>query len=247
MPPAITGIAELTGYSAAAFDAGADASGLRDGQLDLSDYSPDDIADSSFIRGGFCSGACKRVIDVCASLALLVGLAPLLLLVAIVVKIDSPGPVFYRQRRVGLGGRVFKVYKFRSMRADAEKDGARWAARNDERVTAVGRLIRKTRIDEIPQAINVLKGEMSFVGPRPERPEFVSLLESEIPHYHERHRVRPGITGWAQVKYVYAASVEDAREKLKFDLFYLKHFSPLHDLLIILMTVRVALFGVGGR
>ncbi|MFQ5564306.1 MAG: exopolysaccharide biosynthesis polyprenyl glycosylphosphotransferase [Parvularculaceae bacterium] len=223
------------------------AAALHAGQLDLNRFSPEDISQSSLVRWSWCDGACKRVVDVAASLALLIGLSPVLILVAVLIKLDSPGPILYRQKRIGLGGRVFEVYKFRSMVADAERDGPRWAAKNDGRVTAIGRIIRKTRIDEIPQAINVLKDEMSFVGPRPERPEFVNVLEREIPHYHERHRVKPGITGWAQVKYVYGASVEDACEKLKFDLFYVKHFTPALDLLIILMTVRVALFGLGGR
>ncbi len=189
----------------------------------------------------------KRAFDLLAALSLLVFLSPLLIATAIAIRLDSPGPVLYRQRRVGLNGQAFDIYKFRSMRNDAEKNGACWAEVNDQRVTRVGRLIRRTRIDEIPQAINIMKGDMSFVGPRPERPEFVSLLESAIPNYHERHLVKPGITGWAQVKYVYTASVEGARNKLGYDLFYVKHMSPLLDILIVLMTVRVALFGVGSR
>ncbi|MEM8934777.1 MAG: exopolysaccharide biosynthesis polyprenyl glycosylphosphotransferase [Pseudomonadota bacterium] len=192
-------------------------------------------------------GPLKRTIDLSASVALLVVAAPLLLLVACFIKLDSPGPVIYRQRRVGFQGQAFSVYKFRSMRLDAEKDGPRYAAVNDQRVTKVGRLIRKTRIDEIPQVINVLRGEMSFVGPRPERPEFVSDLERAIPNYHARHLVKPGITGWAQVKYHYAATIEGAREKLRYDLEYMQRYTPVLDLIIILMTVRVALFGVGSR
>ena len=182
-----------------------------------------------------------------AALGLLVFLAPLLALVAVAIKVDSTGPVLYRQRRVGLDGREFDIFKFRSMREDAERDGARWAAENDDRITRVGRLIRRTRIDEIPQALNILRGEMSFVGPRPERPEFVRLLEKEIPHYHDRHVVKPGITGWAQVKHSYTASVEGAREKLRYDLFYVRRYSPLLDLMIVIMTVRVALLGIGSR
>lgn len=189
----------------------------------------------------------KRAFDLAAALGLLVFLAPLLALVAVAIKVDSTGPVLYRQRRVGLDGREFDIFKFRSMREDAERDGARWAAQNDDRITRVGRLIRRTRIDEIPQALNILRGEMSFVGPRPERPEFVRLLEKDIPHYHDRHVVKPGITGWAQVKHSYTASVEGAREKLRYDLFYVRRYSPLLDLMIVIMTVRVALLGIGSR
>lgn len=189
----------------------------------------------------------KRLFDIAAAAGLLIVTAPVLLITAIAIRLESKGAVLYRQRRVGLNGKVFEIYKLRSMVEEAEKDGIRWAAKNDSRVTRVGKIIRKTRIDEIPQAFNVFKGEMSFVGPRPERPEFVELLEKEIPNYHLRHMVKPGITGWAQVKYVYGASVEDAREKLKFDLFYIKHFGLLRDFLIVLLTVRVALFGIGSR
>ncbi len=189
----------------------------------------------------------KRFIDCAASLCLLVFLSPVLVLAAIAIKLDSAGPVLYRQKRIGYRGECFEVLKFRSMVSDAEKDGPQYAKSNDDRVTRVGRFIRKTRIDEIPQAINVLRGEMSFVGPRPERPEFAWELEREIPQYNTRHLVKPGITGWAQVKYEYTATVEGAREKLRFDLFYIRHFSPILDIVIILMTVRVALFGIGSR
>ena len=189
----------------------------------------------------------KRGLDIVLSSGLVLCLAPLLVLTAAAIKLDSPGPVLYRQRRVGYGGREFEVFKFRSMIECAEANGPQYAALNDARITRVGRFIRKFRIDEIPQAINVLRGEMSFVGPRPERPEFVRELEAEIPDYHCRHLVKPGITGWAQVKYEYAASVEGARNKLRYDLYYIRHFSPLLDLKIVLMTVRVALFGLGSR
>ncbi|MBB5519191.1 sugar transferase [Amphiplicatus metriothermophilus] len=189
----------------------------------------------------------KRALDVAAALALLVLFAPLIALAAVLIRLDSPGPVLYRQRRVGLHGRVFQMLKLRTMTADAEKEGPCWAAQNDGRVTRVGRILRKTRFDEIPQAINVLRGEMSMVGPRPERPEFVRLLEREIPDYRLRHAVRPGLTGWAQVKYVYGASVEDARVKLRFDLDYIRRFAVRFDVVILLMTVRVALFGLGSR
>lgn len=193
------------------------------------------------------SAAIKRGLDIVLSLCLLAFLAPLLVLTAIAIKLDSHGPVLYRQRRVGLNGKEFEVFKFRSMIADAEANGPQYAAVKDNRITRVGSVIRKFRIDEIPQAINVLRGEMSFVGPRPERPEFVRELEREIPLYHCRHLVKPGITGWAQVKYEYAASVAGARNKLRYDLYYIRHSSPFLDLLIVLMTVRVALFGLGSR
>lgn len=217
------------------------------GRVDIATIRMEDLTRGAATRLPGLAAVLKRSFDIAAASALLVFFAPLLLLTALAVKIDSPGPMLYRQRRVGLSGREFHIFKFRSMREDAEKDGARWAVADDDRITRVGRLIRRTRIDEIPQAINILRGEMSFVGPRPERPEFVRLLEKEIPHYHERHIVKPGITGWAQVKYVYTASVEGARDKLAYDLFYIKHFSPLLDLLIVLMTVRVALLGLGSR
>ncbi len=189
----------------------------------------------------------KRVFDIAAAIGILIFTAPVLILVAIAIPFDTPGPVFYRQKRVGRDGKVFEIYKFRSMGTDAEKDGAVWATQNDTRVTRIGKIIRHFRIDEIPQAINVIQGEMSFVGPRPERPEFVEILEKEIPDYHLRHRVKPGITGWAQVKHEYGASVDDARKKLVFDLEYINQFSMFRDALIVLMTVRVAFFGIGSR
>lgn len=217
------------------------------GQVDLAAFKRGDITAPIVSNAFNLSSIIKRILDVVCAASLLLLMAPLLLLTSIAIMIDSKGPVFYCQKRTGLNGRLFNIIKFRSMVCDAEKDGARWAAANDDRVTSVGRIIRKLRIDEIPQALNVLRGEMSFVGPRPERPEFVELLEKEIPNYNLRHIVKPGITGWAQVKYVYGASVEDAREKLKYDLFYVKHFSIARDILIVFMTVRVALFGVGSR
>ena len=217
------------------------------GQVDLGAFSRGDIVAPLPVNTTNPASVGKRVFDIVAALGLIIFLAPVLAATAIAIRLDSKGSILYRQKRVGLNGRVFEIYKFRSMVSDAEKDGVRWAAKNDSRVTRIGKFIRKTRIDEIPQAINVLKGEMSFVGPRPERPEFVELLEREIPNYHLRHMVKPGITGWAQVKYVYGASVEDAREKLKFDLYYIKHYGCMRDILIVLLTVRVALFGIGSR
>lgn len=217
------------------------------GRVDINSISREELAKGAATRAPGVLQFFKRAFDILAAVALLVFFSPLLILTAISIKIDSKGPALYRQRRVGLDGAEFEIYKFRSMREDAEKSGARWAAANDDRITRVGRFIRRTRIDEIPQAINILKGEMSFVGPRPERPEFVRMLEQEIPHYRERHIVKPGITGWAQVRHEYTASIEGARDKLAYDLFYIKHFSLLLDVLIVLMTVRVALLGIGSR
>ncbi|HEY6513742.1 MAG TPA: TIGR03013 family XrtA/PEP-CTERM system glycosyltransferase [Burkholderiaceae bacterium] len=190
----------------------------------------------------------KRTFDVVSSACLLLIAAPVMLLAALAIKLDSRGPVFYRQERVGLGGRSFQCVKFRSMGTDAESDGvARWAAKNDSRVTRVGAFLRKTRIDELPQLISVLKGEMSIVGPRPERPEFVAKLKSQIPFYDLRHGVKPGVTGWAQVRYSYGASLEDARKKHQFDLYYLKNNSLLLDLQILIETVTVVLFREGAQ
>jgi lipopolysaccharide/colanic/teichoic acid biosynthesis glycosyltransferase len=153
--------------------------------------------------------------------------------------------VFYKQERVGKDGKLFNILKFRSMRPDAEKDGAKWATKNDNRVTGIGNFIRKYRIDELPQLLNVIKGEMSFIGPRPERPQFVQQLIKEVPYYNQRHNVKPGLAGWAQLNYPYGASVNDSLEKLKFDLYYVKHQSLLLDILILIRTVEVVLFGKG--
>ncbi|MFY0568281.1 sugar transferase [Archangium lansingense] len=189
----------------------------------------------------------KRVFDILVASALLLCAAPFVLLVAVAIKLDSKGPLFYRQERVGLSGKTYWLWKFRSMRTDAEKDGAVWARANDDRVTRVGRFIRKTRIDEIPQVFNVLMGDMSFVGPRPERPIFVEQLKKEIPFYGLREAVKPGLTGWAQIRYPYGASVEDARNKLEFDLYYVKNGSLFLDMGIIFHTVRHVLLARGAR
>jgi sugar transferase (PEP-CTERM system associated) len=192
--------------------------------------------------------ATKRVIDIAASVAGLILAAPLIALAAVLVKGSSPGPIFYHQRRVGRHGRVFTVHKFRTMRQDAEKGtGAVWATRNDNRVTPLGRLMRRSRLDELPQLWNVLCGEMSFVGPRPERPEFVETLTRDIPFYGQRHVVKPGLTGWAQVRYTYGASVEDAIEKLQYDLYYIKNLSIALDVVIIFETIKTVLLCRGGR
>ena len=195
-------------------------------------------------------GVTQRVVDVVSSTILVALSLPVVLLVALAIKIEDGmrAPVFYRQCRVGQGGRLFEVIKFRSMRVDAEADGkARWAEENDKRITRVGHLLRTSRLDELPQVFNVLRGQMSLVGPRPERPEFVNELQEQIPYYGERHSVKPGITGWAQLKYSYGASEEDALEKLQYDLYYIKNQSLLLDLLIILQTVEVVLWGKGAR
>ena len=188
-----------------------------------------------------------RVFDIAVSLGLLVLTLPLMLLTALLIRLDSPGTVLYRQERVGLGGKPFTLLKFRSMRADAELRGPAWAQAKDPRVTRVGQFIRKTRVDELPQLLNVLRGEMSFVGPRPERPHFVEQLAAVIPHYHQRSLVKPGVTGWAQVNYPYGASIEDARMKLSYDLYYVRNRSLLLDVLILIATVRVILFQEGAR
>jgi len=190
----------------------------------------------------------KRMLDALIALFALIVALPVMVLVAIAVKLSSSGPALYHQTRVGLHGRVFNVHKFRSMRQDAERDsGAVWASKQDGRVTSIGRFLRRTRLDELPQLWNVLRGEMSLVGPRPERPEFVSSLQRTIPFYGQRHTVRPGLTGWAQVCYSYGATVEDAMEKLQYDLFYIKNMSTSLDLFIIAKTVKTVLMRQGAQ
>ncbi len=190
----------------------------------------------------------KRLIDLVLSLALLLIAFPFMVLTALAILLETGWPVLYSQNRVGLLGREFRIFKFRSMRKDAEKDGkARWASANDNRVTRVGAFIRNTRLDELPQIYNVIRGDMSFVGPRPERPEFVAELKEKVPYYDTRHYVRPGLMGWAQLKYPYGASIEDARGKLEYDLYYSKNHSLLIDFLIMIQTVEVVLLGKGVR
>jgi sugar transferase (PEP-CTERM system associated) len=186
----------------------------------------------------------RRVFDVVSSLIGIALSLPIMVLTAVAIRIESPGPVVYSQERVGLRGQKIRIFKLRSMRADAEAHGPVWACENDPRVTRVGRVIRRLHIDETPQFFNILRGEMSLIGPRPERPEFVERLEELIPYYSERHLVKPGLTGWAQVSYPYGASFEDAREKVQYDLYYIKNQSPLLDATILLETARVVLFGV---
>jgi exopolysaccharide biosynthesis polyprenyl glycosylphosphotransferase len=190
----------------------------------------------------------KRCLDLVVSAVLLVTAMPVLGLAMLAIAIEGGGPVIYRQERVGYQGRTFTVLKLRSMTHDAERDGkAEWASDRDPRVTRVGRIIRRMRIDELPQLLNVLKGEMSFVGPRPERPEFVAMLVEQIPFYAVRHSVKPGLTGWAQVRYAYGASVEQSIRKLEYDLYYVKNHTLFLDLMILLETVRVVLLGEGAR
>jgi sugar transferase (PEP-CTERM system associated) len=227
--------------------------------LDMAAYSertkgevPIDSLKGSFLvyGDGFVQGAARRAVkrsfDIVSSSLLIALTLPLMLLTMLAIRLDSPGPLIYRQERVGLGGRSFWCVKFRSMRADAERDGvARWAQKGDSRITRVGQFIRKTRIDELPQLFSVLMGEMSLVGPRPERPTFVEKLKSDIPFYELRHSVKPGITGWAQVRHHYAGSLDDARRKTQFDLFYVKNNSLFLDVVVLIETVSVVLFREG--
>jgi sugar transferase (PEP-CTERM system associated) len=218
------------------------------GRVDLDTVNPSWLIFSDgFSSGRMVSSAVKRVFDIAASLVLLAFTFPIILVFALIVKLDSTGPAFFRQDRIGLYGEPFRLIKLRSMHTDAEKDGAQWASKNDPRVTRVGRFIRKVRIDELPQTWSVLMGQMSFVGPRPEVPAFVDDLQEEIPFYGERHMVKPGITGWAQINYPYGASSEDSRKKLEYDLYYAKNYTPFLDLVILLQTVRVILWPEGAR
>ena len=187
----------------------------------------------------------KKIADTMIGILICVITFPIMLLSGIIIKLESPGPVFYRQKRVGLGGEEFNLIKFRSMRSDAEKDGPQWSQENDPRITRYGKFMRKTRIDELPQLWNVLKGEMSFIGPRPERGVFIKQLEKELPYYNMRHLVRPGVTGWAQVMYPYGASMEDSLRKLEYDLYYIKHQKIIFDILIFFRTIKIVLFGKG--
>lgn len=218
------------------------------GRVDLDTLNPSWLIFSDgFSSGRALSSVAKRLFDVAASLLLLVLAFPVIALFALLVKLDSRGPAFFRQQRIGLYGQPFTLLKLRSMRLDAEAGGAQWASKNDPRITRIGRLIRKLRIDELPQVWTVLKGQMSFVGPRPEVPKFVEDLEDKLPYYAERHMVKPGITGWAQINYPYGASIEDARHKLEYDLYYAKNYTPFLDLLILLQTLRVVLWPEGAR
>lgn len=218
------------------------------GRVDLDAMHPSRLIFSD----GFCTGplvrAAKRVFDVIAAIAVLILTLPILLMTAALIPLDSEGPILYRQERVGQHGKNFTLFKFRSMRVNAEDAGiARWAAQDDPRTTRLGAWIRKVRIDELPQLLNVLRGEMSFIGPRPERPQFVNELSKTIPFYDERHALKPGITGWAQINYPYGASIEDAKRKLEYDLYYVKNYTLFLDFAILISTLRVILFPDGAR
>ncbi len=217
------------------------------GRLSIDSLRPSALIFSPGFKRHAATAAAKRVVDVTIASVSLLTMAPFLLIVAMLIKLDSPGPIFYRQKRVGFHSRPFMIIKFRSMMDGAERSGPRWAQENDHRVSRVGRWLRKARIDEIPQFINVLKGEMSVIGPRPERPIFVDELRTQIPYYDIRHTVRPGITGWAQVMFGYAASQTDSHLKLQYDLYYIKNRSFWLDLKILGKTVRVLLKGDGAR
>jgi sugar transferase (PEP-CTERM system associated) len=217
------------------------------GRLDLSRLDLGFLLYAEGYRMGFFDRAAKRILDIAVAGLLLILAMPLLAAAMVAIRLDAPGPIFYRQTRVTQDERQFRILKLRTMRPDAEAGGAIWAQTADQRITRVGRFLRRTRIDELPQLINVLRGEMSFVGPRPERPEFVVELAQAIPLYHERHAVKAGLTGWAQINYPYGASVEDARSKLSYDLYYVKNSSISLDMLILMQTMRVVLFGGGAR
>lgn len=218
------------------------------GKVLLDSLNPSWVIFSEGFNRGTLTNAVKSAIDVSVSIILFVLVAPIMALTAAAIKLESKGPVLYRQQRVGECGQTFNVLKFRSMTVDAEKEGCpQWAQENDNRITHVGKIIRKLRIDELPQIFNVLNGDMSFIGPRPERPFFVNQLAEKIPYYSARHSVKPGITGWAQVRYPYGSSVEDAKEKLQYDLYYAKNHSWFLDLIILFETVQVILFGRGAR
>lgn len=217
------------------------------GRVDITWTAPEWLLYSDGFRFGLLDRVLKRLLDLGVSTCLLLITLPALLIVASAIVLDDFGPVFYWQERVSRRGRPFWIVKFRTMRVDAEQNGAQWASENDPRVTRVGRILRRTRIDEIPQLLNVLRGEMSLVGPRPERPVFVDSLAERVHLYHLRHSVRAGLTGWAQINYHYGASVDEAVRKLEYDLYYLKHFTVLRDIAIMLQTLRILLFAKGGR
>ncbi len=217
-------------------------------QVLLESLNPSWMVLGEGFRQGLSRTFVKRLFDLVASGILLLITLPVMFIAAVCIVLESGMPVFYRQERVGAGGKVFTIYKFRSMHNEAESDGKpRWASANDDRTTRVGRIIRKLRIDELPQIINVFQGDMSFVGPRPERPFFVDQLKEKIPYYAMRHEVKPGITGWAQVRYPYGASLEDATQKLQYDLYYVKNHTLFLDLVILFSTVEVVLWGKGAR
>lgn len=217
------------------------------GRICLQRLSPSWLILSDGFRKSEFQLAAKRVFDLVVSACLIVLTLPITILLALTIWLESGGPVLFRQKRTGLHGKEFEILKFRSMRQDAEKDGPQWAAANDNRITRVGRFIRNMRLDELPQLINVFRGDMSLVGPRPERPVFCAMLEEKIPFFAQRHSVRPGITGWAQIKFQYGASIEESWTKLEYELFYIKHMSVTLDLAILFETVKVVLSGRGAK
>jgi sugar transferase (PEP-CTERM system associated) len=218
------------------------------GKILLDGLKPSWLIFSDGFRASRITRFVKRMLDLSLSIILAIVSLPFMALTALAIRLDSPGPLLYSQERVGENGAVFKIFKFRSMRRDAELAGKPvWARDNDDRITRTGRFIRTTRLDELPQLWNIMRGDMSFVGPRPERPFFVDQLANKIPFYLQRHSVKPGLTGWAQVKYQYGSTVEDAMEKLRYDLYYIKHLSIIFDLTIVLDTVKVILFGKGAK
>lgn len=227
-----------------------DASGIMErltGTLPLEGLSPSALIFSEGFKITTARKLFRRLISILAAAVGLTICLPIIPLIAIAVRLSSPGPVFYRQTRVGRRGRLFTAFKFRTMRQDAEAKGAVWATKNDPRITRIGRFMRKTRLDEIPQLWNVLRGDMAFVGPRPERPEFVQWLSKEIPYYDLRHMIRPGVTGWAQVRYQYGATLEETKRKLEYDLYYLKHLSVGLDLLIMFETIKTIVLRRGAQ
>ena len=217
------------------------------GRISLQFLSPSWMILSGGFRKSQLLLTAKRLLDIIVSLILLISTLPIMLVVAVAIWFESGSPILFRQERTGLFGRDFVIFKFRSMYQDAEQNGPKWAGDNDDRITGVGRIIRKSRLDELPQVINVLRGEMSFVGPRPERPYFCRMLEAQTPFFVLRNSVRPGITGWAQVKYQYGGSIEEAKTKLEYDLFYIKHLSLLLDLAILFETAKVILWRRGAK
>jgi sugar transferase (PEP-CTERM system associated) len=217
------------------------------GKLSLDGLNPSTLIFAEGFRMSPSQRLFRRLLSLAVSFVALMICLPLVPLLILAVRLSSRGPIFFSQTRVGVRGRLFTLYKFRTMREDAEAQGAVWASKDDSRVTPIGRFLRKTRLDEIPQLWNVLRGEMAFVGPRPERPEFVQWLSQEIPFYHLRHMIRPGITGWAQVRYRYGASLEETKRKLEYDLYYVKHLSIGLDLFIMFETVKIILLRRGSR
>jgi exopolysaccharide biosynthesis polyprenyl glycosylphosphotransferase len=217
------------------------------GALPLEGLNPSSLIFTQGFRVKMSQQIIRRLVSFLVALVALLICLPFVPFIILAVRLSSPGPIFFHQVRVGLHGRLFSVHKFRTMRQDAEAKGAVWATKNDPRITPLGRLMRKTRLDEIPQLWNVLTGDMGFVGPRPERPEFVKWLSSEIPFYDLRHMIRPGITGWAQVRYQYGATLEETKKKLEYDLYYLKHLSLGLDLLIMFETIKTIVLRRGAQ